>query len=116
MQQMCDKCQSVQEATEVYAIKRPGCDILDQNLERSAKAMLAARVTQLEMVLMRIVEKSKHPAARIASQCSCFDSEDLFNKATAEQSLGIGVKTFLRNKYNMFKEGDVAVAPAVGGA
>ena len=117
VQQICDLSRHLESAMEDYASKRAAGPVLDRNLERITSALLKARITNMEMVIMRTVGKSKHPVERITTVLSTFDTEEhAAGKATAANCIGEKVKGFLQARYGLLKDAVVPSAPAIAGA
>jgi len=87
---------------EQYALKRITCDKQDELLARAATALLSARVTHLECVILRTAKKSRKPVQRLETLLSQFDTGDLDGgRVAAKDVLRPPVLKFLQDAYSL---------------
>ena len=103
VQPICDKYLMLTECIQAYAISRDESAEKDTLLARGGEALLRARVTQLECLIMKNVKKSRNPKARIETAMSNFDTEDhtVSRRINAAECLGPPVSEFLRTTYGL---------------
>ena len=98
VQQICDLNQVVRDKLEEYSTAREEGPEKKAIIAKTITALVAARVTQLEMVIMKLAKKSSRPKVRIESQIATFETENMFGDGTrfeAKANLGAPVIEWL---------------------
>ena len=88
---------------EQYASNRAEGEPKDEIIARAWQALVRSRVTQLECVLMKTAKKSKHPAERMQTAISNFETEELGEgRHDAKSNLGPPILAFCQ-AYGLLK-------------
>jgi len=96
VESIVNRVKDLESSREGYAISRAAGPEQDTLLERCAKAMLVARTTNLEVILMKIITKSKHPSDRILAAMANFSTdESMSSRFCAEDCLAQPVKDYM---------------------
>ena len=109
VQQICNLSEKLLARCEDYCMKRqPGLG-QDKVLEAAAAVQMRARITQLEVVVMKTVDKSRKPADRVATLLSNFDTEEHVTgtgRVSAGSVISKPVKAFLQEQYGLLKNNE----------
>ena len=109
--QLMAKASALYEGLEVYIVSRRDSAAKTSILERAHQALLKANVCRLEVILFRIMKKSRKPGDRIKSAMASFSTEDRpGGRKDALGCLGPPVRAFLHANY------EIAELAAAGGA
>jgi len=73
--QICDLASDLTNAIERHVTMRADDASKQKTMDQAFRALLKARTTQLEIVIMKTVKKSKKPVERVRSTLSSFDTE-----------------------------------------
>ena len=92
---------TLKEAQLAFARERENCKEKDEVVTLCGDALLRARITQMEMVIMRTVMKSRTPVKRITNICADFNTEDhgIGRRVSATTSLSGPMLLYLRSTY-----------------